>query len=313
MSRVLKSLRPNPLCVNLAGLRLDNPTMLASGILGYTVETMKEIEKNGAGAIVSKSIGVKPRRGYANPTVVQVNGGLINAMGLPNPGIKEFEGEIRHAKQVLTVPFIVSVYGYSAEEYAEVARKAADAGADAVELNVSCPHVKETGSEIGQTPQILAGVVRKVKAAVKAPVFAKLSPNVTSIVEIGEAAVKAGADALTATNTVRAIAINVETKMPILFNRVGGLSGPAVKPIGLRCVYDLYERVKVPIVGCGGVTNWQDAVEYLLAGATAVQVGTAIATEGPAVFRTLSHGISSYLKRKGYERVEDIVGLSHKR
>jgi dihydroorotate dehydrogenase (NAD+) catalytic subunit len=287
--------------------------MLASGILGYTVETMKEIEKNGAGAIVSKSIGVKPRRGYANPTVVQVNGGLINAMGLPNPGIKEFEGEIRHAKQVLTVPFIVSVYGYSAEEYAEVARKAADAGADAVELNVSCPHVKETGSEIGQTPQILAGVVRKVKAAVKAPVFAKLSPNVTSIVEIGEAAVKAGADALTATNTVRAIAINVETKMPILFNRVGGLSGPAVKPIGLRCVYDLYERVKVPIVGCGGVTNWQDAVEYLLAGATAVQVGTAIATEGPAVFRTLSHGISSYLKRKGYERVEDIVGLSHKR
>lgn len=312
MLRVMKSLRLNPLCVRLAGLQLDNPTMLASGILGYTADTMKEIEKNGAGAIVSKSIGAKPRRGYTNPTVVQVNGGLINAMGLPNPGIKEFEDEIRHAKHVLSVPFIVSVYGYSAEEYAEVARKAADAGADAVELNVSCPHVKETGSEIGQNPQALAEVVRKVKAAVKVPVFAKLSPNVTSIVDIAEAAVKAGADALTATNTVKATVIDVETKMPILSNRVGGLSGAAVKPIGLRCVYDLYEEVKVPIVGCGGVTNWRDAVEYLLAGATAVQVGTAIATEGPTVFRTLSHGISSYLKRKGYERVEDIVGLSHK-
>jgi dihydroorotate dehydrogenase (NAD+) catalytic subunit len=237
---------------------------------------------------------------------------MINALGLPNPGIEEFVGEIRRAKQVLTVPFVVSMYGYSAEEYAEVAKKAANAGADAVELNVSCPHVKETGSEIGQNPQILMSVVRKVKAVVKVPVFVKLSPNVTSIVEIGESAGKAGADALTAANTVRAIAIDVETRMPILSNIGGGLSGPAVKPIALRCVYELYERVKVPIIGCGGVTNWQDATEYLLAGATAVQVGTAIATEGPVVFRAISTGISGYLKRKRYKRVEDIVGLSHR-
>jgi dihydroorotate dehydrogenase (NAD+) catalytic subunit len=241
-----------------------------------------------------------------------VNCGLINALGLPNPGIEEFVNEIRHAKQVLTVPFVVSMYGFSAEEYAYVAERAAGAGADAVELNVSCPHVKETGSEIGQNPQILTSVVRKVKAVVKIPVFVKLSPNVTDIVEIAEAAAKAGADALTATNTVKAIAIDVETKMPILSNRGGGLSGSAVKPIALRCVYDLYARVKVPIIGCGGVTNWQDAIEYLLAGATAVQVGTAVATEGPVVFKAISHGISSYLKRKGYKRVEDIVGLSHR-
>lgn len=305
-------MRPNPLGVDFAGLRLNSPTMLASGILGYTAETMQTIEKNGAGAVISKSIGVKPRKGYANPTVVQVNCGLINALGLPNPGIGEFVSEIRHAKQVLTVPFVVSMYGFSAEEYAYVAERAAGAGADAVELNVSCPHVKETGSEIGQNPQILTCVVRKVKAVVKVPVFVKLSPNVTDIVEIGEAAAKAGADALTATNTVRAIAIDVETTMPILSNRGGGLSGSAVKPIALRCVYDLYERVKVPIIGCGGVTDWQDAIEYLLAGATAVQVGTAIATEGPAVFKAISHGISSYLKRKGHKRVEDIVGLSHR-
>lgn len=305
-------MRINPLCVDLAGLRLGNPTMLASGILGYAAETMQTIEKNGAGAIVSKSIGAKPREGYANPTIVQVHGGMINALGLPNPGIEEFVGEIRRAKQVLTVPFVVSMYGYSAEEYAEVAKKAAKAGADAVELNVSCPHVKETGSEIGQNSQILMSVVRKVKAVVKVPVFVKLSPNVTSIVEIGESAWKAGADALTAANTVRAIAIDVETRMPILSNRGGGLSGPAVKPIALRCVYELYERVNIPIIGCGGVTNWQDATEYLLAGATAVQVGTAIATEGPTVFGAISTGISGYLKRKGYKRVEDIVGLSHR-
>jgi dihydroorotate dehydrogenase (NAD+) catalytic subunit len=294
-------LRINLLYVELAGLRLNHPTMLASGILGYTAETMQRMEKNGAGAIVSKSIGAKPRKGYANPAIVQVHGGVINALGLPNPGIEEFVGEIRRAKQVLTVPLVVSMYGYSADEYA-----------DAVELNVSCPHVRETGSEIGQNPQILMSVVRKVKAVVKVPVIVKLSPNVTSIVEIGESAVKAGADALTAANTVRAIAIDVETRMPILSNRGGGLSGPAVKPIALRCVYELYERVKVPIIGCGGVTNWQDATEYLLAGATAVQVGTAIATEGPSVFEAISTGISAYLRRKRYERVEDIVGLSHR-
>jgi dihydroorotate dehydrogenase (NAD+) catalytic subunit len=305
-------LRNNPLYVDLAGLHLDNPTMLASGILGYTAETMHTIEKNGAGAVVSKSIGVKPRKGYANPTVVQVNGGLINAMGLPNPGIDEYVSEIQRAKKVLAVPLIISIYGYSAEEFAEVAEKAAYAGADAVELNVSCPHVKETGSEIGQNPQVLESVVRKVKAVTKVPVFVKVTPNVTDIAKIGEVAGKAGADALTATNTVRAIAINVETKMPILSNRGGGLSGSAAKPIALRCVYDLYKRVEVPIIGCGGVTKWQDAVEYLLAGAAAVQIGTAIATEGPAIFREVSHGISGYLKREGYKRVEDIVGLSHR-
>ena len=291
---------------------MDSPAMLASGILGYVVETMQTIAKNGAGAIVSKSIGAKPRKGYANPTIVQVHCGMVNALGLPNPGIEEFVGEIRRAKQVLDVPFVVSIYGYSAEEYAEVAKKAAKAGADAVELNVSCPHVKETGSEIGQNPQILMSVVRKVRAAVRVPVFVKLSPNVTNIVEIGESASRAGADALTAANTVRAIAIDVETGMPILSNRGGGLSGPSVKPIALRCVYELYERVKVPIIGCGGVTNWQDATEYLLAGATAVQVGTAIATEGLGVFEAISTGISGYLRRKGYRRVEDIVGLSHR-
>ena len=299
------------LSLNLAGLKLANPTMLASGILGYSSETFRSIVKSGAAAIVTKSIGLKPRIGYTNPTVVQASYGLINAVGLPNPGINGYVKEIREAKAVLNVPIIVSVYGYSAEEYAAVASKAANEGADAIELNVSCPHVRETGSEIGQNTKVLAEVVKKVKASVCKPVFVKLSPNVTSIVEIAEAATKAGADALTAINTLRAMAIEIETAMPVLSNRIGGLSGPAVKPVAVRCVYEIYESVKLPIIGCGGIENWQDAVEFILAGASATQIGTAIATKGIGVFKTVENGISAYLKRKGFKSVEEIVGLSH--
>jgi dihydroorotate dehydrogenase (NAD+) catalytic subunit len=286
--------------------------MLASGILGYSAETLEGIVAGGAGAVVTKSVGLKPRAGYANPTVVQVDCGLINAMGLPNPGIDEFVKEIRQAKKVLNVPLVVSVYGFSEEEYATVSKKAADAGADALELNVSCPHVKETGSEIGQKPETLSKVIKKVKAAVDKPVFVKLSPNVTSIADIAEAAAKAGADALTAINTVKAMAIDPETSMPILGNKLGGLSGSAIRPIAVRCVYDIYERVKVPIIGCGGIANWRDAVEFFLAGASAVQIGTAIATKGSSVFRAVSRGIDAYLKRKGFKNVGEIVGLSHR-
>jgi dihydroorotate dehydrogenase (NAD+) catalytic subunit len=286
--------------------------MLASGILGYATETLERIVEGGAGAVVTKSVGITPREGYANPTIVQTNCGLINAMGLPNPGIDEFVKEIHEAKNTLNVPLIVSVYGFSTEEYAKVAKKAMNAGADAVELNVSCPHVKETGSEIGQNPKILTEVVEKVKAVVDKPVFVKLSPNVTSIAETAEAAVKAGADAITAINTVKAMAIDTETTMPILSNKIGGLSGPAIKPIAVRCVYEIYEQVKVPIVGCGGITNWRDAVEFLLAGATAVQIGTAVALKGPNVFKIVAQGIDAYLKKKGFRSVDEIVGLSHR-
>jgi dihydroorotate dehydrogenase (NAD+) catalytic subunit len=308
-----KALNADRLSVNLAGLKLANPTMLASGILGYTSETLETIAENGAGAVITKSVGLVPRKGYANPTVVQTSCGLINAMGLPNPGIDEFVPEIREAKAVLPVPLIVSVYGFSAAEYATVAKKAVVAGADGVELNVSCPHVKETGSEIGQNPKVLAEVVRKVKSAVDKPIIVKLSPNVTSMTDIAEASAEVGANALTIMNTVKAMAIDVETATPILGNRAGGLSGQAVKPIAVRHVYDVYERVKVPIIGCGGIAGWRDAVEFLLAGASAVQIGTAIATEGPSVFKAVTHGIDVYLEKKGFGSVSEIVGLSHRR
>jgi len=286
--------------------------MLASGILGYSAETLKSMVEGGAGAVVTKSVGLMPRRGYANPTVVQVACGLLNAVGLPNPGIEEFTRDIKEAKLVLKVPLIVSVYGFSAEEYAVVAEKAVKAGADAVELNVSCPHVKETGVEIGQNPVVLSEVVRKVKSAMNKPVFVKLSPNVSDIAETAEVAVKAGADAVTAINTVKAMAIDIETAKPILGNKRGGLSGPAIKPVAVRCVYDIYERVKVPIIGCGGITSWRDAVEFMLAGASVVQIGTAVALKGPNVFKSIARGIDVYLKRKGFRSVNEIVGLAHR-
>jgi dihydroorotate dehydrogenase (NAD+) catalytic subunit len=298
--------------VRVASLELRNPTALASGILGYTAGSLQRVAEAGAGAVVTKSVGLTPRAGYPNPTVVQASCGLINAMGLPNPGINAYASEIRQAKKVLAVPLIVSVYGFSAQEYAEVAKAAADAGADALELNVSCPHVKETGSEIGQNPVLLKEVVGKVKAATCKPVIVKLSPNVTDIVEVAKAAADAGADALTAVNTVRALAIDVETALPILSNKRGGLSGPAVKPIALRCVYDISESVNTPIIGCGGITNWQDAVEFLLAGASAVQIGTAIAQQNPAVFTAINRGIAAYLKKKKLRSVKELVGLSHR-
>ena len=297
---------------SFAGLQLGNPTALASGILGYTGDIMQSVADNDAGAIVTKSVGVNPRMGYANPTLTQTVGGVINAMGLPNPGINEYTKEITYAKSILQVPLIVSVYGYSAEEYALVAKKAVAAGADAVELNVSCPHVKYTGSEIGGNLKLLRDVVYKVKSEVTKPVIVKLSPNVTDIVELADTAVKAGADALTVINTVRAIAIDVETSLPILTNIRGGLSGPAIKPIALRCVYDISECIKTPIMGCGGISNWRDAAEFLLAGASAIQVGTAIAMESPRVFREINRGLTCYLKKKGYKSVNEIVGKAHR-
>ena len=302
----------NSLKIRLAGLGLENPTTLSSGILGYSPESLQRIAESGAGAVITKSVGLKSRMGYPNPTVVQGSCGIINAMGLPNPGIAKYASEISFTKTVIKVPLIVSVYGYSPEEYAEVAKTATEAGADAVELNVSCPHVEDTGSEIGQKPTLLTQVVRQVKAAISKPIIVKLSPNVTDIVELARAATNAGADALTAINTVRAIAIDAETALPVLSNTRGGLSGPAIKPIALRAVYDIYEQVKAPIFGCGGVTTWQDAVEFLLAGASAVQIGTAIAQKDPAVFTAVNRGVTAYLKKKKFRSVKEIVGQAHR-
>jgi len=302
----------NLLSTSFAGLELPNPTILASGILGYSSESFSRVVKAGAGAVVTKSVGIAPRVGYPNPTIVQSRSGLINAMGLPNPGIETYVEELNFARTILAVPLIVSVFGYTSEEYAAVSKRAVDAGADAVELNVSCPHVKQTGAEIGQNPKLLSEIVENVKAKINKPVIVKLSPNVTDITILAKAAMEAGADALTVINTLKAIAIDIETLQPILSNVKGGLSGEAIKPVALRCVYDIAEQYKVPIIGCGGVSNWHDAVEFFLAGASAVQIGTALADD-VEVFGAVTKGVESYLRRKHYANVKEIVGLAHRK
>jgi len=301
----------NRLATEIAGLKLANPTMLASGILGYTGLSLKSIIEAGAGAVVTKSMGLEPRTGYPNPTVVQTDCGLLNAMGLPNPGISHFKEEMNELKNT-GVPTILSIYGFSSEEFANVAETAAKMGADAIELNVSCPHIKKAGAEIGCDPLLLTEIVKEVKKRVNIPVIVKLTPNVANIGEIAKAAEKAGADAITAINTVKAMNIEIETGRPLLANKFGGLSGPAIKPIAVRCVYDVYRSVDVPIIGCGGISSWQDAVEFMLAGASAVQIGTAVAFKGVGVFSSVAKGIDAYLKRKGFKNVKELVGLAHK-
>ena len=300
------------LTVNIAGLKLANPTMLAAGILGLSGSTLKRVEEAGAGAVVTKSLGLKPRSGYSNPTVVQVEGGLVNAMGLPNPGVEYFAQEMREAKGI-KVPIIASIYAFTPREFAAVAKKAVEIGADGVELNVSCPHAEKTGAEIGQDPKIVEEIVKTVKRGVEAPVFVKLTPNVANIAELAKAAERGGADAVTAINTVKAMVIDVETGKPILGNKVGGLSGPAIKPIAARCIYEAFEAVKIPVIGCGGVATWRDAVELIQAGASAVQIGTAIATKGLHVFKQVTNGIESFLETRGIGSVEEIVGISHRK
>ena len=293
----------------IAGLRLRNPFILAAGILGITGHTLRRVAEAGAGAVVTKSLGLEPRMGFPNPTVVEVQGGLLNAMGLPNPGIDTLREEIEEVKKT-NVPVIASVYGCSETDYAEAASKAEAAGVDAVELNVSCPHVKEVGTQIGQDPDLVSAVTASVKRSVKLPVIVKLTPNITSIVEIARKAVDGGADAITAINTVKALSIDIDVQKPILAAGIGGLSGPAIKSIALRCVYEIHKAVDIPVIGCGGVTTWSDAVEFFLAGASAVQIGTAIMYRDLDIFAELQSGLRKYLERKGFGNIQRLIGLA---
>lgn len=295
----------------LIGLKLNNPTILASGILGYTGLSLMSVIEAGAGAVITKSMGLTPRIGYPNPTIVQSECGLINAMGLPNSGINHFKEEIDQLKKI-EVPIILSIYGFSIEGFCNVAEKAVKIGADALELNVSCPHIEKAGAEIGCDPILLTKIVKEIKKKIQKPIIVKLTPNVTSISDLAKVVEKAGADAITAVNTFKAMAIDTETGRPILSNKFGGLSGPAIKPMAIRCVYDIYQSVDIPIIGCGGISSWQDAVEFMLAGASAVQIGTAIAYRGIEIFHSVTGGLETYLKRKGFKNVNEIVGLSHK-
>jgi dihydroorotate dehydrogenase (NAD+) catalytic subunit len=298
------------LSVDICGLRLKNPTMLASGVFDETGKSMLAIAKAGAGAIVTKSIGKEPRIGHPNPSIVELQSGLLNAMGLPNPGIEAYASEIKEAR-LGGVPIIGSVFGETEAEIADLAQAMARAGADAVELNLSCPHAKGYGIEIGSTPDRVESICRQSKKNAGVPVFAKLTPNTSSISELALAAERGGADAVVAINTLKAMAISPEARMPILANKVGGLSGPAIRPVGVRCVYEIFEAVKIPIIGVGGIASGRDALEYIMAGASCVQIGTALWTEGPEVFNKVCREMLGFMEENGYETVMDMVGVAH--
>ncbi len=297
------------LSVEIAGLKLRNPTILASGFLGISAATLTRVVEAGAGAVVSKSAAMKPREGFPGPNIAEVDSGLLNAIGLSNPGIAEMRSEIQAVKKS-GVPIIASVFGFDRDEYASAAAIAAEAGANAIELNLSCPHVEGVG-EIGQDPQLVRKVTAAVRSKVQVPLFVKLSPNVTSIAEIGSAAEKAGANGLTAINTVKAMAIDPWIRLPVTSSKFAGLSGRPIKPIAVRCVYELAEAVKIPIIGVGGVTKWEDAVEFMLAGASAVQVGTALLHGELSVFREICKGLEKYMSEEGFAGISDLVGLAH--
>lgn len=297
------------LSVEFAGIKLPNPTILASGILGVSGETLIRVSRAGAGAVVSKSFNRKGREGYRNPSFIEVHGGFLNALGIPNPGMEEMREEVETASEQ-GVPVIASVFGFDAEEFAESAAMGEKGGAIAVELNVSCPHVKEVGVEIGQRPLIVAEVTRAVKSRVRIPVLVKVSPNVTDITKIAMAAETAGADAITAINTVLGTAVDVDSGFPILGGVLGGLSGPAIHPIALRAVYQIRRAVSIPVIGVGGIEDWRGAVQMMMAGASAVQIGSAITSKGLSVFRDVTTGIAKFLELKGYRSVGEIVSMA---
>lgn len=292
----------------LCGLKLRNPTILASGILNVTGAAMRRVmEKGGAGAVVTKSISVAPREGHKNPSVIPIEDGLLNAIGLSNPGYKGFHPEIATAKTG-GAPVIGSVFGQSPEEFAEVATALAGYGVDAIELNLSCPNVG--GAQYAQDPELSRVVVEAVKAVVKRPVIAKLTSEVPDIVGIASACVDAGCDAVTAINTVRAMKIDLEAKTPVLANKIGGLSGAAIKPIAIRCVYEIAGELDVPVIGCGGITTGEDVVEFLMAGANAVQIGTAVYSRGIGVFRKVAEEMEAFMEQEGYGAVDELIGAA---
>ena len=284
--------------------------MLASGFLDETGGSLTRVFRAGAGAVVTKSIGPEPREGYNNPTVVELDTGLLNAVGLPNPGVEAFLPELREALGAKAV-VIASVYGKDAAEYAGVAARLAEAGAAAIEMNLSCPHAKGLGTEVAQSEQAVREFTRAVKDAVSVPVFPKLSPNVADIASFAAAAEKGGADAIVAINTVKAMVIAPELRMPVLANRYGGLSGPAIRPIGVRAVYDIADRVDIPVIGVGGVDSGRSALEYIMAGASAVQIGTALVGQGLGVFERVTKEMNSLLEDIGFRSVREAVGAAH--
>jgi len=299
------------LAVRLGPVALRNPFLLASGIWGESGESLAGAWRAGAGGVITKSIGERPRLGYPNPTVEPyADWGMLNAMGLPNPGMDEYPHEVEVARRA-GATVIGSIFGGDAAEFERLARRMEATGVVALELNLSCPHAEGYGTEVGSEPADVEEIVGAVVRSVQIPVIAKITPNTPDPAALAVAAERAGAAAISAINTVRALAIDATLRRPVLAHGLGGLSGPAIKPVGLACVWQIYERVRVPIVGVGGISTAEDALEYVMAGARAVEVGTAITSGGIGLFGRLASGLSARLDELGFSSVTEAVGVAH--
>lgn len=293
--------------VTIAGVTFKNPVMTASGTFGSGIEYSEFVDLNQLGAVVTKGVASTPWPGNPVPRITEVYGGMLNAIGLQNPGIEVFlERDLPFLKQADT-RMIVNVCGKTVEEYVEVVERLGDTGVDMLEINVSCPNVKEGAIAFGQKADSLFDITSQVKKKAKQPVIMKLSPNVTDITEMAKAAEAAGADALSMINTITGMKIDIHRKKFVLANKTGGMSGPAVKPVALRMVYQTAQAVKIPIIGMGGIGSGEDAVEFLLAGATAVAVG-AMNFVNPYATVEVVEGIESYMKQYDIENVTDLIG-----
>lgn len=298
--------------VNLCGVTLKNPVMTASGTFGSGAEFSEFVDLNKLGAVVTKGVANVPWTGNPTPRVAEVYGGMLNAVGLQNPGIELFcKRDIPFLKQYDT-KIIVNVCGHTTEEYLEVVECLAEEAIDMMEINISCPNVKEGGIAFGQDPKAVEAITKAVKEKAKQPIIMKLSPNVTDITEMARAAEAGGADALSLINTITGMKIDIHRRSFVLANKTGGMSGPAIHPVAVRMVYQTAQAVKVPIIGMGGIMNAADAIEMILAGATAVSIGTANFTD-PKVSEKVVAGIEEYMRKYGVEDIKELVGAVQER
>ncbi len=302
------------LTVNFLGKQFDNPLVLASGILGVSASSLKRVAENGCGAVTAKSVSIAPRTGHPNPTMVPYEHFFINAVGLSNPGVDKAVEELTNFKKICPGKHLIgSIFAGTPDEFGEVAGRLCAAPLDFLEIDISCPNVsKEFGTPFAYDKKAVETITKKVKANANVPVLVKLSPNAWDIDEIAVVAEAAGADAITAVNTVSGMVIDVHAKKPILSNKQGGVSGPALFPIALKCVFDIYKKIKIPILGTGGVNSGEDALAMIMAGATLVGVGSAAYFRGPNAWNLIAEEMKKIMSEEGIKSLDEIKGIAHK-
>lgn len=303
----------------ICGIKFENPLILAAGVMGSNASSLNWVLDSGAGGVVTKSFSKELNTGYKNPTTVAVEGGIINAIGLSSPGVDNFKEELKlihdtntHGKNNVA---IASIYGSNPEEFSYLVKEIENL-VDMIELNVSCPHAMSScGAAIGQDPNLTYEIIKTCQKAktTNTPIIAKLTPNVTDLIEIAISAEKGGAEGLTLINSLGpGMKIDINAKVPILSNKFGGMSGPAIKPIAIKCVYDAYANCNIPIIGVGGISSYEDVVEFLYAGASAAQIGTSIMYEGIEVFSKISSDLKEFMRKNQFKSIDEMAGYAHK-